>query len=40
MADGRYFKKSKNVHISTMDRPTGTKFGTVTQFNPLNRIGS
>jgi len=33
--DGRYLGKLKNHHISAMVGPIATKFGTLTQFDPL-----
>jgi len=40
MADGRHLEKSKNLHISAMFGPIGTKFGTLTQFDPLDHSDS
>jgi len=33
---GRHLEKSKNRHILATIEPTATKFGTLTQFDPLD----
>ena len=33
---GRHLEKSKNRHISATVGPVATKFGTLTQFDPLD----
>ena len=37
MADGRHLEKSKNRHISAAVQAISIKFGTQTQFDPLER---
>jgi len=36
MADSRHLEKSEDGHISAMDCPIITKFGTMTHIDPLN----